>query len=100
MWPGHSTVGRALLRDCLIEVVYLTLAQLCPNSATLSSTVFQGKYAEAEPLYARIQAICEKALGSDDPIVATALSNRAGSLRKQVGAIQLSHHSHVEQISW
>ena len=37
----------------------------------------QGKYAEAEPLYARATEIWDKALGPDHPLVATALNNRA-----------------------
>ena len=49
----------------------------------------QGKYAEAEPLYVRCQAICEKALGPEDPRVATTLNNRAGLLRMQVGAVRI-----------
>ncbi|CAN0413880.1 unnamed protein product, partial [Laminaria digitata] len=40
----------------------------------------QGKYAEAEPLYARCQAIEEKALGPEHPSLATTLNNRAGLL--------------------
>ena len=35
----------------------------------------QGKYAEAEPLYARCQAIVEKALGPEHPSLATTLNN-------------------------
>ncbi|CAN0535993.1 unnamed protein product, partial [Laminaria digitata] len=35
----------------------------------------QGKYAEAEPLYARCQAIKEKALGPEHPSLATTLNN-------------------------
>lgn len=45
----------------------------------------QGKYAEAEPLYARSQAIREKTLGPDHPDVATVLNGRATLLMKQVG---------------
>ena len=49
---------------------------------------FQGKYAEAEPLYERCQAIVEKVLGPDHPSLATTLSNRAGLLEIQVRAVR------------
>lgn len=44
----------------------------------------QGKYAEAELLLERRQAIKEKFLGPDHPKVATTLHNRARLLEKQV----------------
>ena len=44
----------------------------------------QGKYAEAEPLYERSQAIREKALGLDHPDVASSLNHRARLLTTQV----------------
>ncbi|CAM9762259.1 unnamed protein product [Ectocarpus sp. 8 AP-2014] len=44
----------------------------------------QGKYAEAEPLYERSQAIQEKVLGPEHPDVATSLNNRAWLLESQV----------------
>ena len=47
----------------------------------------QGKYAEAEPLYERSQAIREKALGPEHPAVATVLNNRASLLESQVRAV-------------
>ena len=47
----------------------------------------QGKYAEAEPLYERSQAILEKALGPEHPAVAVELNNRAGLLESQVRAV-------------
>ena len=50
------------------------------------STVFQGKYDEAEPLYERSQAIREKVLGPEHPDVATSLHDRAGLLKAQVRA--------------
>ncbi|CAN0390435.1 unnamed protein product, partial [Laminaria digitata] len=50
----------------------------------------QGKYAEAEPLYARCQAIEEKALGPEHPSLATTLNNRAGLLGSQVRAARNS----------
>ncbi|CAN0457881.1 unnamed protein product, partial [Scytosiphon promiscuus] len=40
----------------------------------------QGKYTEAEPLYARCQAIEDKVLGPEHPSVAATLNNRAGAL--------------------
>ena len=48
------------------------------------SFTLQGKYTEAEPLYARSQAILEKVLGPEHPNVASSLNNRAGLLSKQV----------------
>ncbi|CAB1107477.1 unnamed protein product [Ectocarpus sp. CCAP 1310/34] len=63
------------------------VAQALDNRAdvtdTLCATVSQGKYAEAEPLYERWQAIFETALGPEHPNVATALNNRAGLLEDQ-----------------
>ena len=48
------------------------------------SLMDQGKYAEADPLYARSLAIQEKVLGPEHPAFATMLNNRAELLRKQV----------------
>lgn len=59
------------------------------GSVTLS-TAFQGKYSEAEPLYKRSETICEKALGSEHPHVATALNNRAELVRAQVRTVRIS----------
>ncbi len=42
----------------------------------------QGRYAEAEPLYQRSQAIWEKALGPEHPHVAQSLENYAALLRQ------------------
>ena len=50
------------------------------------STVFQGRYDEAGPLYERSQAIREKVLDPGHPDVATSLHNRAGLLKAQVRA--------------
>lgn len=47
---------------------------------------FQGKYDDAEPLYERLTAIKEKALGRDHPDVATVLNSRAGLMQNQVKA--------------
>ena len=47
----------------------------------------KGKYAEAEPLYERSQAILEKALGPEHPAVAAVLNNRAGLFKIQVRAV-------------
>lgn len=48
--------------------------------------VVQGKYAEADSLYLRSQAIREKLLGPEHRDVAQSLNNRAALLRKQVRA--------------
>ena len=50
------------------------------NDPATPSTVFQGKYEEADPLYLRAVAIGEKTLGPDHPTLATTLNNRAGLL--------------------
>ncbi len=42
----------------------------------------QGKHTEAEPLYRRVLAIWEKALGPEHPHVAQSLENFAALLRK------------------
>ncbi len=44
-------------------------------------SVWQGRYAEAEPLFTRSLAIFEKALGLEHPNVATGLENYAAQLR-------------------
>lgn len=49
----------------------------------------QGKYADAEPLYARCQAIDEKVLVAEHPDAATTLNNRAGLLHRQVRAVRV-----------
>lgn len=51
---------------------------------TMFST-FQGRYAEADPLLKRSQAIQEKALGPEHPDVATVLMSRGALLKMQVG---------------
>ena len=48
--------------------------------------VSQGKFAEAEPLYERSQALNEKIHGPEHEAVATSLNNRAALLHKQVRA--------------
>lgn len=48
------------------------------------SLMLQGKYAEAEPLYLRSQAIREQALGTEHPEVAVVLNNRALLKESQV----------------
>lgn len=47
-------------------------------------SAFQGRYAEAGPLFERAQNIREKVLGSEHPDVADILDNRAVVLQKQV----------------
>ena len=50
----------------------------------------QGKLKEAEPLYGRIVAVLEKALGPDHPHVAAGLNNHAELLREIVRFVLLS----------
>lgn len=59
----------------------MTLAEY--DSAVLS-TILQGKYAEAEPLDERCQAIEEKVLGPEHPSLASTIRNRACLLKTQV----------------
>lgn len=49
-------------------------------------TYLQGDYGGAELLYRRAEEIFEKSLGHNHPHVATAISDRAGLLQKQVRA--------------
>lgn len=53
-------------------------------------TAAQGKYADAEPLYQRLLAIAEKALGPEHPDFATHVSDLAEVLKSQVKASFLS----------
>lgn len=48
---------------------------------------FQGKYAEADPLFLRVIKIGEKALGLNHPNLATWLNNRAELLESQVRTV-------------
>lgn len=56
----------------------------------------QGKFAQAEQLNERSQAIWEKSLGPEHPHVATSLDNRADLLIRQVGA-GLEHDFKIER---
>lgn len=56
----------------------------------------QGKYAQAEPLYERLQAIREKSLGQEHPEVATLIDKRAGLLMSQVGVCR----EHDSGVAW
>lgn len=50
--------------------------------------IFQGKYAEAGPLYERSQAIREEVLGPEHLDVANVLNDRGCLLETQVGTEQ------------
>ncbi|CAM9623319.1 unnamed protein product, partial [Laminaria digitata] len=83
--PGHPAVVESLNNWARLLETFLRIFRaisLNVDSVTLS-TAFQGKYAEAEPLYERSQAIFEKALGSEHRHVATILNNRASLLERQ-----------------
>ncbi len=60
---------------------HLSVATTLNNLAGLYQ--FQGRYAEAEPLYKRSLEINEKALGPDHPSVATTLNNLAALYESQ-----------------
>lgn len=62
-----------------------TLPEACP---TLPPLPFQGKHADAGPLYARVRAIKEKMLGPYHPSLAKCLNHQAVSLAEQVRAIR------------
>lgn len=51
--------------------------------------MFQGKFAEADLLYAQAIEIEENALGPDHPSLAVSLNNQAVSLRAQVNALAM-----------
>lgn len=88
-WPGapweHTlwpTVG-VLLPHALVTAASAERydASLETAGTLLNNTALYHKaraaYAEAEPLYERAIAICENALGSDNPYLATSLNNLA-----------------------
>ena len=76
----HTCAGR--WRERVAGVVGLTLTVV--GYASTSCTTFQGKYAEAESLYERCQAIREKVLGPEHPRLAATLHSRPGVLEAQV----------------
>jgi tetratricopeptide (TPR) repeat protein len=57
------------LSDVILAATLNNLAELYKE---------EGRYADTEPLYKRVLAINEKALGPDHPDVALALNNLAG----------------------
>ena len=57
----------------------------------------QGRYGEAEPLYQRALAICEKALGPDHPDTATTRASYAGLLRKTGRGAEAANVAGVDQ---
>ena len=65
------------------------LAATLNNQAELYKE--QGRYADAEPLYKRLMAINEKALGPDHPSVALALNDLAELSKKRVATPMPSH---------
>ena len=52
----------------------------------LTAFVFQGKFAEADPLNVRVLQILAATVGEGHPYYAATLNNRAGLLRAQVRA--------------
>lgn len=52
----------------------------------------KAKYAEAEPLYERSQALRKTVLGPEHPYVPQSLHNRVGFLRAQVRTMGISDH--------
>lgn len=69
---------KAAIEHCQehIEELVLSLALLYRE---------QGKYAEAEPLFKRALAICERALGPDHPHTQTVRRNYDGLLQEMGG---------------
>ena len=58
----------------------------------------QGKFADAEPLYERSQAIGEKVLGLENPDVAQSLDNRATLLEVHVRVVRTVKESAQEAL--
>lgn len=72
---------------CVVWQFIMTVSRPRNNQRHSISQTFadgQGKYAEADLLYARSLAIREKVLGPEHPEFATSLSNRAELLKSQV----------------
>lgn len=66
-----------------------TVSMLCgPSAQSHHLFAMQGKYAEADALYERSQAIREKVLGPEHPDLAQPLIMRAGLLGEQVRAVR------------
>ncbi|CAM9587498.1 unnamed protein product, partial [Ectocarpus fasciculatus] len=87
--PEHPDVAQSLNNRAFGRKPYerKSLGPEHPDVAqSLNNRAAVGKYAEAEPLYARATEIWEKALGPEHPLVATALNNRALLLGAQVRA--------------
>lgn len=80
MWSLNNGVGFLNVFSPAVQSICLTILLWC------FSLIFQGKYAEAEPLYERCQAIQEKTLGPKHPKFAATLNNRAGLFKSQVRA--------------
>jgi tetratricopeptide (TPR) repeat protein len=76
-----STCTAAALAGLLIGAASVSLAQQIDEVTELNKKIFElnnaGKYADAVPLAQQVLAIREKALGRDDPGVATSLNNLA-----------------------
>ncbi|CAN0284365.1 unnamed protein product, partial [Pylaiella littoralis] len=82
MWPSRSITGGVAEKLLLCIVLYLKCICLDHTPSHFSVT-FQGKYAEAERLYERLQAIREKVLCPEHLDVARSLNNQAELLRVQ-----------------
>ncbi|CAM9138218.1 unnamed protein product, partial [Ectocarpus sp. 13 AM-2016] len=90
--PDHASVATALYNWAVVEHLFLRRKlHLLDNTRTALSFRFQGKYAEADPLYLRAIEIGEKTLGPDHPALATRLNNWAGLLVKQVRTKRCSY---------
>lgn len=78
------------------QPLVVVVEQLLLGSSTLDHVPvvlfleFQGKYAEAKPLFARTMEIWEKTLGPEHPQVVAAFNNRAGLLQAQVIVMESS----------
>lgn len=83
VWFGAIIVV-IIMTTCVSNVSSFQGCKNGPFCYTPPLLGMQGKYAEAEPLYERSQAIREKMLGPEHPDVAQSLHNRAELLKKQV----------------
>lgn len=99
--PDHPSVAESLHRQAellkeLVRAARIVRETSCVGvgrrvvsaqvdlSLTLSVLTTQGKYAEAESLFERSQALREKVFGLEHPDVAQSLYHRAGVLENQV----------------
>lgn len=84
----HPAVTAALNRRAwLLSVNFSASPRVLTTLLSCLSLMLQGRYAEAETLYRRCQAILEQALSSEHPRFAATLNSLAALLARQVIAV-------------